>query len=234
MKALGAVRMSQLVSVYGPGAIVDLPTLSVIIAGLNHWTTRPEDAIDEPRLKRSLGVADLFQPPVEEDSRGVLQGTVPYFVFPRFLICPRCRHLADASEFPWNSSLARYECQKGGCPGKGAISVIPSRFVVACPNGHLSDFPYRAYAHDDPGASCPGPLRLIDTGLTGSLADLQVSCTQVAEPNEGSATLFQSDWEPSWADAMDTGPGWDRLLARRRAIANRSRCCEARATPIFR
>jgi len=46
---------------------------------------------------------------------------------------------------------------------------------MACDRGHLDDFPFHRYAHD--GAdSCPGPLRFLDSGTTGSIADLAVRC----------------------------------------------------------
>jgi hypothetical protein len=34
-------RQSQLVSTFGPGAMVDLPTRSVVIGGLELWDMRP-------------------------------------------------------------------------------------------------------------------------------------------------------------------------------------------------
>jgi len=31
------IRQSQIVSTYGPGALVDLPDYAVLVAGLEHW-----------------------------------------------------------------------------------------------------------------------------------------------------------------------------------------------------
>ena len=36
-RAIGNVRPSQVITTFGPGSIVDLPTLSVIVAGIDHW-----------------------------------------------------------------------------------------------------------------------------------------------------------------------------------------------------
>lgn len=51
-----AQRQSQLVSTFGPGAMVDLPTRSVVIGGLELWDMRPGtfETISEPRLAQRL------------------------------------------------------------------------------------------------------------------------------------------------------------------------------------
>ena len=33
----GSLRRSQVVTTFGPGALMDLPTQGVLIAGLDHW-----------------------------------------------------------------------------------------------------------------------------------------------------------------------------------------------------
>jgi hypothetical protein len=42
MRPQGEVRHSQLISTYGPGAMVDLPDCSVVIGGLNFWMYGPD------------------------------------------------------------------------------------------------------------------------------------------------------------------------------------------------
>ena len=37
-RAAGEVRQSQLITTFGPGAMVDLPNHSVLIGGLESWT----------------------------------------------------------------------------------------------------------------------------------------------------------------------------------------------------
>src|ERR1700686_3539089 len=51
------VRLSQVVGVFGPGAMLDLPERSVLVQGLDHWEmfgTGPFHVIEEPRLARLL------------------------------------------------------------------------------------------------------------------------------------------------------------------------------------
>src|SRR5262245_60664994 len=61
---VGKLRPSQIVTQHGPGAVVDLPELSVIVAGINHWSTRESDRVVEPRLERFVRASGLYRPPV--------------------------------------------------------------------------------------------------------------------------------------------------------------------------
>jgi hypothetical protein len=47
-----AQRLSQVVSTFGPGAMIDLPTRSVVVGGLDLWEMKGDafTAIPEPRL----------------------------------------------------------------------------------------------------------------------------------------------------------------------------------------
>ena len=93
---VGKLRPSQVVSQHGPGAIVDLPELSVIVAGMEHWYVTDDDRVYEPRLERFLGQARLYRPPQPGPGKF---GGLPSFVFPEWLVCPRCRMLAPFSKF---------------------------------------------------------------------------------------------------------------------------------------
>ena len=52
-RAFGSVRQSQVITTYGPGALIDLPEHSAIVGGLDTW---PKDLqeIAEPRLSQAL------------------------------------------------------------------------------------------------------------------------------------------------------------------------------------
>src|SRR5207244_6188855 len=65
--------------------------------------------------------------------------------------------------------------QRGQIPDSKMPGAVPARFVVACNNGHLDDFPWIDYAHR--GRPCPAPtLRLYDMGVSGEAADVFVKC----------------------------------------------------------
>ncbi len=50
VKPHGQIRQSQIVTTFGPGAMIDLPDHAVILAGLDHWTGYEEHPIVEDRL----------------------------------------------------------------------------------------------------------------------------------------------------------------------------------------
>ena len=67
---VGQVRPSQLLWTYGPGALIDLPNLSVLTIGLDRWNPELCLPIEEARLlaavRRVLGpqVERLRTPPL--------------------------------------------------------------------------------------------------------------------------------------------------------------------------
>src|SRR3954453_4325452 len=92
-----AQRLSQVVSTFGPGAMVDLPTRSVIVGGLDLWemkgdsfTTIPEPRItlrleqllkQQGRLEQSKSLT-LRTPPVAENRPVAFQATSWHPCFP--------------------------------------------------------------------------------------------------------------------------------------------------------
>lgn len=75
----GELRPSQVITTFGPGAVVDQRTASTITASLDHWDVGDDQRIDEPRLRAMLRVHSLFRPRVKSDQG--LRG-IPAFVFP--------------------------------------------------------------------------------------------------------------------------------------------------------
>lgn len=51
-----AQRLSQLISTFGPGAMIDLPTRSVVVGGLEQWDMKGGafKTLPEPRLTQRL------------------------------------------------------------------------------------------------------------------------------------------------------------------------------------
>ena len=73
-RADGQVRRSQVITTFGPGALIDLPDHSAIVGGLDTWGSESNlEPIEEPRLAAKLadmtGVAAprLYAPPPEPD-----------------------------------------------------------------------------------------------------------------------------------------------------------------------
>lgn len=174
---VGKLRPSQVVTQHGPGAIVDLPELSVIVAGINHWFVTGEDRVPEPRLERFLKKSAFYRPPQPGPGKF---GGLPSFIFPEWLVCPRCRLLAPQSDFHLSKRFggAEFKCPRDDKRhGKSHPVAFPARLMVACPSGHLDDFPWWHWVHEG-NAPCSGPLELQDIGQSGAASDLRVKCTK--------------------------------------------------------
>ena len=191
---VGGIRPSQLLMTFGVGSIVDLPKLSVMVMGLEDWPVDYSQEISEPRVlaavRRELGsqVQRLYTPPMPSESQVISPNPfdeeasvgVPVAPFPRWLLCPACRLLAQIGsglfqlkEEPFRSERTRFthpSCNKMNNP-----EVIPARFVVACENGHFDDFPWVQFV--DNRNPCDGPeLTLIERGVSGEAVDVRVTC----------------------------------------------------------
>ena len=81
-KGHGQIRRSQVITTYGPGALIDLPRDSAIVGGLDKWPSESKlEEIDEPRLSRKLQVVlggsslpRLYAPPAASNVPGEVIG----------------------------------------------------------------------------------------------------------------------------------------------------------------
>ena len=184
---VGELRPSQLMHTYGVGATVELPELTTLVLGLEDWPRALGEPVSEPRLLAAVRAAvgsqveQLLTPPVvpDGDSSGV-----PVSPFPRWLRCPVCSRLApiDSGVFtlkpePWRPERTRYV--HDGCPRTRSTrppTAFPARYLMACQDGHLDDFPWVEFLHG--GAPCKGTLKLRELGSGGRAGDVQLECDE--------------------------------------------------------
>ena len=165
------LRPSQIITTFGPGAIVDLPDDSVMIAGTEHWFSeghKPHRKISEPRLQAVLKVNEFRTPPVGSFK----ENDVPFVRFPRWRVCPRCNRLSDQFRWPKGSPELPPVPRCDACN----MPTYPARIVVACAKGHIDDFPWYRWVHR--GQNCGGGnLFLRGEGKSAALGDLRVDCS---------------------------------------------------------
>jgi len=183
-----SIRRSQAVVPFGVGAMVDFPGQCLMSAGLDVWPDEPKCTIFDDRLARRLGV-EFFRAPPPSPQEHQAGAYLPFVRFPLWHFCPRCRALTPTR---WNeanvprcaNTLTPRFCGKpcASLPERGRWRMVPVRFVVACPQGHIDDFPWVRWAHSKAGQPledvrvCASPrLRLNYTGKTG-LMGLLVKC----------------------------------------------------------
>ncbi|TAZ73771.1 DUF1998 domain-containing protein [Rhizobium ruizarguesonis] len=192
MTQIGKIRRSQIISTYGPGAIIDFRSaagapISAVSGGLELWQEARLDnrqRIHEVRLQASLQVDFFHQPPIGQyktaftDAKGFPvyeDRELPAVRFPEWCFCPTCDRLKKAEHWASDMKSGDLWCQV--CSGQKGRSrrqyVVPVRLVVACEAGHLDEFPWdRWVGHRDNCGS--KDLRL--TAKAAGLAGLTVEC----------------------------------------------------------
>lgn len=175
---LGELRPNQIITTFGPGAIVDAVKDSVTVLDINYWKEKGKKIIDG-RLASYLGVDCFYMP------RTSYSGDVPVVSFPYMHVCSneRCGRIFDARE---NFDLDKYLKYGVTCPDCYK-QAYPSRFISICENGHMDDFPWSWWVHRG-NSDCKGKIRMYSTGNTSTLADMWVECTCGARRSMSGAT----------------------------------------------
>jgi hypothetical protein len=193
------VRRSQAIAPFGIGALVDFPgPVSLIHAGLDAWPFQEENPAhrefkieDEKRLSRRLGVDYFVQPPDfrqpekgQDATQANMNLKLPFLRFPLWHVCPRCGRMHVARYHDIAAPVCKGPVGSGS--GRGSEhtprKAIQVRFVAACKNGHLQDFPWTEwlFKHSDPEWTADGIsrwLRLRSTG-SASLTGVEISAEQ--------------------------------------------------------
>jgi hypothetical protein len=181
-KPHGQMRQSQLITTFGPGAMVDLPNNSVLIGGLEGWTDQGED-IDEQRLvaklEAALGVQHLRlkAPPIDTgDPLGPRTG-IFVWEFPEWFVAQYQDERRAREGFRSRPLVHHQNVSRGNYygPDKRRHPVVPIRFVQGCINGHLSDIDWYGFVHPK-GDGCRRPLWLDERGTSGEFVDVFVRC----------------------------------------------------------
>ncbi|MCB9882369.1 MAG: DUF1998 domain-containing protein [Planctomycetes bacterium] len=174
----GQIRRSQALMTYGPGSLIDLPQHSAIVGGLDSWPRTSElDEIVEPRLSAklqamtSVPMPRLFAPPAASNDPRERTLGIAVWRFPQWFVVQD----EGAGDRP---QTHRRLVHRGKLDDRGyfeGLKVVPTRFVCACPKGHIEDLDWYAFVHgsEDP---CRRQLWLEERGTSGDLADLVVRC----------------------------------------------------------
>ncbi len=182
----GKVRLSQIVTTFGPGAMVDLLDHAVLIGGTDFWKydkQKSQGFLHEPRLYDAisrrldskgiqLNPGGAFRRPPEGDDDAPTQHVgIPVIEFPAWFICQECRALTHAKNL--EKDKRRYVHQ---CSGSKKGTCVPVRFVSTCPKGHLEEFPW-LFFHVEPGKEpCKDPLLYLREDASGDLSQVVIHC----------------------------------------------------------
>lgn len=214
---VGELRRSAVISTHGPGAIVDFragqAAVSGIVAGLEEWDSsfpKPGllniQVVYEERLQKKLRVRGFRVPPVLDEK---FKGEPPdnrrlvAVTFPQWLQCPECDLLKPARRWATDPGKAGHYCAKCSAKEGGARKVftVPVRFVLACKNGHVDEFPWDWWVEHKP--DCPvKKIRLLNRhpGLRleakgPGLAGLILSCPKCNARKSMDGIFSAKTWE---------------------------------------
>lgn len=193
------MRRSSLISPWGIGAIVPFPNdESLMIAGLDMWRYSSVEPfiIKDDRLQKRLGVKSLRWPPDFRDRKADPQNcnlTIPAVRFPGWHYCPFCGGMKKGGYFTKQPVCDAYPWKHGRkCKpnAKYKRKLIPERFVVVCPEGHIDDLPIAEWIHFDSGLNYnPETCRIRRStgGTSAALTGVRYECTCGASKSIASA-----------------------------------------------
>jgi Domain of unknown function (DUF1998) len=191
-----AQRLSQVISTFGPGAMIDLPTRSVVVGGLDLWEMRgdsfstiPEPRLtmrlekllkDQGRLEQSKSLS-LRTPPVSDNRPGQLPRYIVAPVFPAYFLCEQVETNVIDGKTARRRRLVRWQDldARGGRrkfvfdDGKKS-DITPIRFVCACEKGHLQDIDWKWVVHRN--QACQEPMWVEEKGTSADPADMTIVC----------------------------------------------------------
>lgn len=168
----GSLRGSQLTTTFGPGSIVQMEHDSVLVMGIDTWSSREEDykTLNHPYLEQLLAKSH-FKMPRQVGKHRVISCRS----FPLWGVCsnPACARLQKHKAAPSNGK--KFNC----CDCKSEI--YAAKFAAICSNGHLEEFPWWEWAHSRvtaDHASCTSDSRLVfrARGKGPGLSDYIVMC----------------------------------------------------------
>lgn len=175
-----------MISTFGPGAIYDNLKDSLLIMGTDRWRTQNCKVLNDETLllylkkneNRKYSRLQKFLVPISSEENDT---QIPVRTFPTWGICPICHKLQKRNRALGDQGA---RCQSSRCPGRNAgrrsdPETIPVRFIAACKNGHLEDFPWYRWVHQGQINDCSeseADLFLIDNQEHSSLESKIVVC----------------------------------------------------------
>lgn len=182
---IGEMRQSQIVNMFGPGALVDLPDHSVIIGGLDSWHGEMRE-ITEERLEGELAMllgraVKLREPPNNDGSTAARQARgIRVFRFPRWYVAQMDENYTDPvtkKVYRTRPLIRERAIQRGKYRHREtnkSFSVVPVRFVQACTRGHVADVFWYEFVQNEAHAPMKGDLWLDEGGAANDFHEIYV------------------------------------------------------------
>lgn len=170
------IRKAQLIMGYGPGSIIsDVDGLNYLILAKRHWNSSVERRmkyVKDDFLRSKLKVGKLIAIKSASNSRD-FKSDIKAIRIPQWHYCAYCYRMYKVSYL--RSNLPK--CSNRECNGlkRRKSTLTPTRLLVICKKGHLSDFPFDEYVHGNKDCSSHELLYKIDNRKTG-LSGVVIQC----------------------------------------------------------
>ena len=175
--------------------MVDLPDYAVLIGGLAFWNARSCDPVHEPRLEKLVRQATgaarvvLRTPLKEVDALRNISGSIKALRFSEWSVVHK--KIPDRVAFGITCRarlLVHYDdsCIKDWKVYKdedGEHRLVPVRFVMACPHGHLSDIRWRDFCFEQFNCKNSERLYLLEAGTGNDFTQATTSRRSTCRPN---------------------------------------------------
>ncbi|AWE52400.1 DUF1998 domain-containing protein [Streptomyces nigra] len=146
------LRLSETISPFGVGAIVDVRGESLMAPDTSWWDKKYAQEISCERLMARIGAGVLRQPPAHANRAAKETPALPYWRFPAWRFCERCDKLSKLTgrkKGKWSNT-----CDCGG-------ALVPMRYAAVCEKGsHIQDINWFQWAHRGRAASMDEAVRV--------------------------------------------------------------------------
>ncbi|MET9023071.1 DUF1998 domain-containing protein [Actinopolymorpha sp. NPDC004070] len=133
------LRLSETLSPFGVGAIVDIRGESIIAPDTSWWDKKFSPEISCDRLLARIGAGVLRQAPSHAGKAAKNTPGLTYWRFPAWRFCERCSKVSKLTGRDKGKWVNKCEC--GGM-------LVPMRYVAVCEKGsHIQDIPWFKWAH---------------------------------------------------------------------------------------
>ncbi|MCY4368736.1 MAG: hypothetical protein OXF41_04770, partial [bacterium] len=151
-RAHGQIRQSQVITTYGPGALIDLPDHAAIVGGLETWpsTANLTEVVDKRltgflRIITGVQAPKMYAPPPEPSEPWASGQGIGAWRFPEWFVVQETNPSGDAgtgSPSEKRQTRSRRLVHRRTLDDRMRYEgrpVVPTRFVRACPRGHVDD-----------------------------------------------------------------------------------------------
>ncbi|MFI6888517.1 DrmB family protein [Streptosporangium canum] len=138
-RILHDLRLSETITPFGVGAIVDVLGESLIAPDTSWWDRKSAPEISCERLRARMRAGVLRQAPAHSGRAAKETAHLLYWRFPAWRFCERCTKLSQLTGR--NKGRWTNRCECGG-------TLVPMRYVAVCEKGsHIQDIPWFKWAH---------------------------------------------------------------------------------------